>query len=683
MVNWSNKQDSLYYTKPIVAPNDVPELPQASVTPTRLAHSYSDITYEWAIFRSTGRKLDEYKPFDIAGKRMNEVRTRLKGPQTTINTGKDDTIEDDDEEELGQEVAIEESRTNTIERFWLYVVYTLGFNESAGLLVRPLTSLLYADYFYRNLGVYSLAWFTFYFQEYVYVWLALHFPFLDFLTLYPIYDWPAHIDMYFGRLIFAAFFIIYFACFFFQYRLGTSSKFDQYGAMAQFAAFFGSAFCYYRTGLAPFLFLVGLTVCFAVPYTFFYFVPRQLINLRLQPPLLLPAPAKSNVLYLPKYCYRYPYFPFSEGRRTPKRFTAFPFTINVRGLAASQRFIRRVLVHDYLSTAVLPAWASPVLRTPPVGAGPFEMWYGFNPYDTYEESFMRRSAIVNAFSDSREKAFAHQVYQGLKTDRIRFVDEDIQHSDALTLEFPDRFYSEDRFPPWMHNTTFFSRSMRQTTRSLYRDHFTPSSGTSFFSSGPRPALWQVQLARDPYFGLYIWLKHTAPVVHKTVPHSKFTDLFVRPYVAPAEAGLYPYFSVFVRMLYGVVARFFDRLTLGRYRTFDLSWKTMSELNLRVRWLNRYTSRLLFYPTTAFMRATLRFCLMLESKLDKDTSFCNFVSRSHGFRYTLLHHLGTIWVTFGAFSLRARRKPGFYLLLRTLMRLLPRVLFKLTRLRPPL
>jgi hypothetical protein len=682
MVNWSSKPSDLSYTKPFAAPNDVPELPQASVTPTRLSHSYSDMTYEWAVFRTTGRTLDDYKPLAMAAKRMKEWRTRAKAEQV-LSTGNDDTIEDTDEEELGQEVFTEDARVSTIERLWLYLSYSLGFNESGAHLVRPITSLLYSDYFYRNVWVYSLAWFAFYFQEYVYVWLSLHFPFLEFLTLYPIYDWPAHIDMYFGRLIFAAFFTVYFLCFFFQYRVGVSSKFDQYGAAAQFVAFFGSALLYYQTGLAPFLLLSGLVVCFAVPYTFYYFVPRRLIGLQLQPPLALPAPSRAPVLYLPKYWYRYPYFSVAQSGGMQKRFTAYPFTTQVQRLAASQRFIRRVLVHDYFSVMTFPTWSSTQQRTPPLWTGPFETWYGFNPYDTYEESFMNRSAIINDFSDINEKRRMAQVYHGLEQRVVRFADEDIEHSDAFVFEFPDRFYSEERFPPWMNNTTFFSRSIRQTTRSLYRNHFTSDDSTSFFASGPRPALWQIHLLKDPYFGLYMWLKHTAPVVQRASPSFDCSPLFSQAYTVPPEQHIYPRFSAFIRLFYRVLARLFDYLTFGRYRRFEFSWATTTELGQRARWLGRYTSRMFFRPTTDFLRATVRFCLKLEARLDKDESFCRFISRTPGFRHTLLHHLGVLWVGLSELSLRSyvRRRPLLYLLLRTSLRVLPRVLFRLTRLHP--
>lgn len=681
MTGSSNRQDGLRYTRPFAAANDVPASPQANVTPTRFSHSYSDMTYEWAVFRTTGRTLEEYTPLRTAAKRMKDGRTRAKSEPVNPPPG-DDTVEDTDEEELGQEVAQEDSRVHSIERLWLYLAYSLGFNESGAHLTRPILATLYNDYFYRNVWLHSLAWFYFYFQEYLYVWLALHFPFLDFLTLYPIYDWPAHIDMYFGRLAFAAFFSVYFTCFFFQYRFGAASRFDWYVACAQFIGFFGSAFLYYRSGFAPFILMVGLTVLIAVPYTFFYFVPRRLSDFQLRPPLLLPAPTPQLVLCLPRPRYFYQFFPKPVAVPCRRRFTAYPFTTNVQKLAASQRFIRRVLLHDYFSAVSRPgAWAGPGLRAPPVGGMPFELSYGFNPYDTYEEFFLNRLFTVNDFSDDLNRTLGGLSYQSLRYRLMQFTDEDIEHSDAFVFELPERFYSEDKFPSWMHNTTFFARSIRQATRSIYRNHFTSDVSTSFLVPGPRPALWQTALMNDPYFGLQLWLRQMAPVVRPVIPRTSAESLFTIVPPTVSEPKIYPYFGRVLGFAYGCAVWFFDGLTLGRYRTFVPTWHKPQLLLKRAAWLSRFSSRFFFRPTSVLVRAFLRFLLQLEARLDNDAAFRRFISREHGFRHVLLHHLGIFWLNLSESSLRSRVRRSHILSLglRSTLRVLPRVLFKLTRL----
>lgn len=224
-------------------------LPRASRR--RKSRSYTTINYEWAVYRSKGKPLSEYRSLPnfedqaALNKAYFKYGGKVKNKQLT--------------ERARTREEYQEARR--FERFYFQSV-DAALTSVRTNLYAGLSYLSFENYFFKNVLFYWFVWLNFYGQEYVYLHITLYFPALDWLTTNIFFIWPVHLDLYFLRLAFSIFSIFAFIFFYFQYSFKQSSKFDLFIGCAHFFVFFGSVAAYHLTGVVPFIFLVFAALVF-------------------------------------------------------------------------------------------------------------------------------------------------------------------------------------------------------------------------------------------------------------------------------------------------------------------------------------------------------------------------------------------------------------------------------------
>lgn len=596
----------------------------------RKSRSYTTMNYEWAVYRSKGKPLGEYRPlpkfedqvalnrayFKFSGKVKNKVITELKRTKEAT------------------------AEARRFERHFFQSVNAALTSLRTNFYV-GLSYVLFESYFYKNVLFYWFVWLNFYMQEYVYVNLALYFPILDWFTTNVFFVWPVHLDLYFLRFLFSVFLIFIFIFLYFQYRFKQTSNFDFLVACVHFFVFFGSILGYHFTGAAPFLFFVLAVVIFFFFYNFFYFIPRTLIRHELTPPLLLSAPESKLVLILAAPRYFYPFSPQSAIRtqRRFARFTAFPFTTRIAKVAAHQRFIRAVLQHNYLSSgerlAIMMQPLSSIDRKLSLTDVSFDRFYKFNPYDYYED-------LANA-SFWRFEDYARLL------DKRHEEDEYVRQEEYMHM------------PLSMNNVAFFSAGFRRNAVSLYRNHFTGQFDTFGAGFVPQPPAWQAALLADPYFKLYIWLKNTAPAFGREPFRSHFYNKYLTERSDNAPQPYY-FFSVLLRVFYALVEKLFDRITFHYFVVVSVvDVNDLFKVYKQFRRLVFVMPKLTFWPSAVFLKALTKFLLAFECRFtDGSGTIFIFLRANPTIRYELINMLESITDV-----LRNQVAPEFYTSVRQL------------------
>jgi hypothetical protein len=593
-----------------VKPTAADPLLPASVshtTRTRRAKSYSALNYEWAVYRSKGKTLSDYKRLPIFEKH-SAYQSRVLAHGKTKQKVMSDTKKL--KEAAAESRRIEKGFFNDINGFFSL----FGVN-----VYNWFSGFIFESYFYKNIFFYYFVWVCFYVQEYTYVNFALYFPILDWITANLFFTWPVHLDLYFVRFSLSLFLTIFAIFAFFHYRLQSTSRFDLFLGVGQFFAFFGSIGLYHLTGFAPFLFVLVVCVVLFFLFTFFYFIPRHLIRFKLQPPLLLAPPCRPLILCLPLYRYRYP-FPSAIVRnihtaRGLRRFTAFPFTTRVAGLARYNRFVAAVRIYNELK---LPP-AQPRTLSPPHSpsfAG-MDVYFRENPYDYYENYL--------------------SAYFFRKEDNIRIREPQDEEEDYIKQE---EDYSIA--PGLLNNVTFFSSGFRIAARSLYGFHTSTDFDTFGAMHSAHFPLWQKQLLNDKYFELYMWLKNVAPLHGALPPISKYHKIyFTKAPVLASAAGPYAILTRLLSLFYRSVEFLFDRLTFRYFTAVNPNPNSLLEIYRQLALLTALLEKKTFRPSQDFLKATAKFSMSVDRYLDN----CTLGGRKlgalsdHTLRFELIHFVG--------------------------------------------
>jgi hypothetical protein len=510
-------------------------------------------------------------------------------------------------------------------------------------------------------------------QEYAYPYAILYFPTLDWITAHVFLLWPVHIDFYFIRFCFALFSVTFFVFIFFHWRFYTRRGFEFFVGLAQAIFFVASAFFYYLTGLAPFLFFILFSTILFVAYNYFYFIPRSIFSERLSPQLFLPAPARQTILFLPHFRYKYPFAAqLQAARPAHRRAIRFPFySVSVRGVAKHHRFIRSVLNHTYLSRLSTPVTTRPNfygsgIPFPLVGRS-FEEFFKFNPYDYQIHDF--RSQFIFQ-SDLPE----HPANPG----------QDFRHEDEEFF----RVYRFMDFPLWTNNIAFFGSNFRSARRSLYGNHFTREFDTFGAGFGSRPPLWKMALINDPYFNLYMWLKALSPATVGKTPslQSSYYYYFQKNYYSFAAAPaptVFPKLFFILNKIYGALGGLLAFFSTREFELFPADYANCSKLQYYF-FIAKFATtfgKLRRAPSISFLRSAVRFFAAFERRLDSDSALRAFFLDAPQFRHELTH----FFALFHASALNFAKNPAvaknpilffhYSLLLRFLNRLLFRFTFK--------
>lgn len=650
------------------------QIPEGSprTTQRRSSRTYSNLNYEWAVYRSKGKSLQDYRPLFS---KFREYRSTNRGANDPFSKSKVHQLTP----AAKFKEAINEARRldHAFTSHSFTQVFRTGINDF-------LSALSFESFFYKNLVFYYFVWLNFYFQEYTYLHLVSYFPIFDWLAVNVFLLWPVHIDLYFIRFAFSIFFTLFVVFVYFQYKLGQASTFELGVGILHFLSFFLSAGFYYITGFAPFLFFIVFIVFFFGFYTFFYFIPRRIVAHKISPPLCLAAPNKEKILCLPIFYYKYP-FTALQSSTAPKSkngahkfFTRFPFTsLHISAVAKHHRFVRGVLNHDFLASLSATNAASfsasrsgSFKQTQPISGSDFDAFFGFNVYDNYEQH------LRNSFYGPEE----HYV----PLSERNHEEDDYARSLAL-----------GNMPLWVNNVTFFSSGFRQSALSLYSTHFGNQYDTFGTGIAPRPPLWQVALLNDPYFKLYIWLKNMAPIYNRPYLRSSFysaakNDQTFFPHLSVSQPGslvVFPFLRFFFGTLYGCIEFLFDRVTFSRFlviQPFPLD-NSISVIYSQLFLISRVSGRFRFNPSKQLIRSLLKFLLSFEKAIDNSIAFSSYLSSSHVVRFELIHFLSAFLTNFSSFVNSKTRKqiftdPFFRVYSATLIRVLERILFKLTCIR---
>lgn len=617
----------------------------------RKSRSYSTMSYEWAVYRSKGKPLSEYRalPTFEAYAAQNYAYFKRHGRSKT---------------KVISEVKRLREASAEARRFERHLFQSL--NSALGVIRANLYSgfayVLFENYFYKNLFFYWLVWVNFYVQEYLFTSIALYFPILDWVTINVFFVWPVHVDLYFLRFACSVFFVVFIVFVYFQRRFNQESRFDFFIGLAHFGVFFGSIFAYHLTGAAPFLFFVVGALSLFVIYNFYYFIPRILVRSSLASPLLLPAPrANINILLLAAPRYAYPFKPCTKDRTAKTYvFTRFPFTsFNIAGVAAHIRFVRGVLSHSLYTPNFLrplPVSLSPRFDSKLSLSGTsFDTFYKFNPYDYYENS-------VHA-------SFWREEDHMQLSDRIHEEEDYIKPEHYMYI------------PTVANNITFFAAGFRRNAVSLYRNHFTAQFDTFGSSAAPRLPAWQMALLNDPYFELYIWLKNIGPRYGRPHPQSA---LYVRCFSSKNfSLRERPYLRItqFLEIIYGFFEKMFDELTLNRFIAVRRDAPTLEVVYTQFVRLAAITSKFMFRPSFGFIKSFLKFVLAFERRLENDDRLFFFLGSARTTRYELTYFISTIHYNFSCWLVRetqARQSVQKKMYLRAVIRALNRLLLRLSQ-----
>ena len=640
-----NRSSSLYtkyktsVTSPTARPSSIPEF-VAQSGPQRNRTSYSNIAYEWSVYRSTGRTLDEYRPlkvFDGYTKKLGGRPIDQSPLRNIIPSVQGPYIE-------------EIRRATSLNTFYKFIPRAFRMH-----LGDYLTEFIFSNYFYKNVLVYYFVWVNFYVQEYTYPYLVTFFPIFDWLTTLEVFNWPAHIDFYFLRFVFAIFFVPFLLFFFFHFKLRLSSPFELKIAIFNLFIFLFSLFCYFYTGIAPFIFFGCFSAFVFGLYNFGYYIPRLTFSDRLSaaPVLFLPPPVKVPILFLPKYAYRYPFFHVlrsSNISAPPKLVSArYPFSVSTRSLRAWSShlvFVRSVLAHDYIAVkprvGFSPA-AYHVNDSLPLFGVNLDKHSGFNTYEYFFQSMLENASTVE--EEDRESIFFTSVAQ--------HEEEDF----SVSPEHVD-------IPLWINNSAFFSSAFRQQSRSANSSPF--SSDFDYFGHGfsPRMPLWQLESINDPYFKLHLWLRHVSPPGAFPTEHSKYYSAFFKDYTEVAPGPLftpYPLLTAVLRTFYSAISITFLLLTLNNF--FPIYTRcTPEQAYFQMIKLTRSLHRLTFFPTFSFYTSSLRFVYFFYRSLHRTKPFRDFFFSDPDVRHeTILfmshfaYRVYRAYANTGGSTLNSRRK----------------------------
>ena len=222
----NNKNSSnTSFAKPAAADNLLPS-GVSHTTRRRKGRSYSALNYEWAVYKSKGKTLSEYKPLSkfetFSAQYSRAARAKTKTQQLSDTRKLKDAVQ--------ESRRIEKGFFNDINAF---------FSLFGSNFYNWFSSFVFDAYFYKNIIFYYFVWLSFYVQEYVYVNISLYFPIFDWITTNLVFAWPVHLDIYFLRLAFSLFLPVFIIFFFFTTNCRLIQNLTYCSGLASLFSFLG------------------------------------------------------------------------------------------------------------------------------------------------------------------------------------------------------------------------------------------------------------------------------------------------------------------------------------------------------------------------------------------------------------------------------------------------------------
>lgn len=511
-----------------------------------------------------------------------------------------------------------------------------------------------SEIFYRNVLWHWAVGFALYFQDYVFVQLALHYPILDWLADWsPFFMWEFQVELHLWRIFVVLIVLFFFVFSISHYLLGYGNKFERRISTFHFTTIFGSIFFYHFTGLAPFIFFTFFSLVTCVYYNFYYYLPAAILrNFRPPPILCLPAPKSS-----PKNAV------LSTFRRYSSYFSTLPTVVTSAPLVDRRSaipfpFINIVRLRRN-SYQISPGSYFPTeLQTAFKNNSPLFLGDWSKNSDNFAPSPLENLRVLDLLNSTDPDALYTLTMLPLRYHATLQYDLNFGNNQPLGYgAFPIEsgfFPGLAKEPVGLSNSTLFGITSRSFSRSILKNFFTGEISHDPISDLSNPIFWHSSLLNNSQFRLYTWLRRIAPYYHAEPLRSRELENFISLEAYSAPSRVYGFFeSILVFFYDGLLSRLFNAVTLGT--KFSTSIPTPSTAYTSLSSLIKLTGifdRVFFIPNLSLCHILARFSRLFYTWVYKDLFSdpdCSKLRSDVIFRNEVIHFLSSLLCSVNRFA----------------------------------